>query len=672
MMADSDGNETRPGASAGDAPSAAALSDSAPSAESPMPGPAERSAEASPELTSVDVLSAVQTLLAQGEALIGNDAPVTERQVKTMRRRWQTLRAQASIDDAVVTQLESTLGELRRRVERDTRRRERERESLMESLSRLEEALAAGNSTAAQSLYQRLEARLEKPCGLPAGQQRAMRSRLLSAAPRLHDLTAWRRWSTDLARNQLIEEIAALIDASEPPIEIARKVREARETWRRWDRAGDPAARSLWRRFDDVCTKAYAPCQRHFDALAQQRERNREQREGICLRLEQLAAESDWDHPDWRALDRAVTQAATDWRRPLALDRKHRKPLEQRFDKARSLLESHLGPERERCLAARRALVENIAALAGADDLDQAIAQTKQAQRQWRPTVLAPPAEERRLWREFRAACDAVFARRRSELEQRDAERREHLSAKEQLCAELEALAEKTPVGAAGRERLAAAKTRWRAIGATPADSTKPLERRFRDACRQMQDCISAADREHTRQQLALLRTKALLCARVEAAPDEAVSQAAEELVAGAQAEWASLPTLAEAEETAFGERFRRACDAALDVGAARAALAAELEANLAVKQDLCLRLEVAAEVESPPEFAKARLQLQVARLSAAMSGGVAGGVEGPKDAEELARRYWRVGAAPALAVRALDERFERAYAAISSRADQS
>lgn len=672
MMADSDGNKTPPGAAAGDAPATAASGSSAPSAESPKPEPADRSAEASPELTSDDVLSAVQTLLAQGVALLGNDAPVTEREVKALRRGWQTLREQASIDAAVVTQLESTLGELRSRVERDTKRRERKRESLMKSLDSLEGALAEGNSTAAQSLYQKLEARLQKPCELPAGQQRALRSRLLNAAPRVRELAAWRRWSTDLARNQLIEEIAALIDASKPPIEIARRVREARETWRRWDRAGDPAARSLWQRFDDVCTKAYAPCQRHFDALAQQRERNREQREGICLRLEQLAAETDWDHPDWRALDRAVTQATTDWRRPLALDRKHRKPLEQRFDRARAALESHLGPERERCLAARRALIENITALAGADDLEQAIAQTKQAQRQWRPTVLAPPAEERRLWREFRAACDAVFARRRSELEQRDAERRVNLSTKEQLCAELEAFAEETPIGAAGRERLAAAKTRWHAIGATSADSTKPLERRFRDACRRVQDCISTADREHTRQQLALLRTKALLCARVEAAPDEAAAQTAEALVAGAQAEWASLPALAAEEQTAFDERFRRACDAALDVGAARAALAAELEANLAAKQDLCLRLEVAAEVESPPEFAKARLQLQVARLSAAMSGGVAGGVEGPEDAEQLARRYWCVGAAPGLAARALDERFERAYAAIASRAAQS
>ena len=45
------------------------------------------------------------------------------------------------------------------------------------------------------------------------------------------------------------------------------------------------------------------------------------------------------------------------------------------------------------------------------------------------------------------------------------------------------------------------------------------------------------------------------------------------------------------------------------------------LLANLPIKQLLCLRLEIAAGVESPPEYAQARMEYQVARLSESLSG---------------------------------------------------
>ena len=50
-------------------------------------------------------------------------------------------------------------------------------------------------------------------------------------------------------------------------------------------------------------------------------------------------------------------------------------------------------------------------------DLGRAIDETKRLQRDWHTTVPARQKDENRLWQRFRAACDAVFARRQAQQE---------------------------------------------------------------------------------------------------------------------------------------------------------------------------------------------------------------------------------------------------------------
>ena len=79
-------------------------------------------------------------------------------------------------------------------------------------------------------------------------------------------------------------------------------------------------------------------------------------------------------------------------------------------------------------------------------------------------------------------------------------------------------------------------------------------------------------------------------------------------------------------------------------------------------RAELCLHLEILAQVDSPPELTQTRLQFQVTRLTERMR-------EGEKDPLEatsrLLQEWYLCGPAPASEAAALEERFLRARRSI-------
>lgn len=74
------------------------------------------------------------------------------------------------------------------------------------------------------------------------------------------------------------------------------------------------------------------------------------------------------------------------------------------------------------------------------------------------------------------------------------------------------------------------------------------------------------------------------------------------------------------------------------------ASLSAELTPNQEQRRRLCLELEIAAGVESPPELNQERLRLQVQRLAERMAEGE---LDRLKGVPELLAQWYRSGPAP-------------------------
>jgi hypothetical protein len=457
------------------------------------------------------------------------------------------------------------------------------------------------------------------------------------------------------------------VGSDDPVTQIADKIRGARASWKRIDSGEGPAPEALWKRFDEACTRAYQPYQTHLDDQARLREEHLKAKTTLLEKLQELDRETDWERPEWHQVDGAVRKLSTEWRRVGAVPRKERKTVEKAFHDLMGRIEEHLGDERERELDRRRGLIRRVESLAEAQDLAGAIEETKRAQHEWRPTVQASRRQEQEMWEQFRAACDAVFARRDAQRQAADAERQQNLDQRKALCEELEAIVAGPPAAlseAVGH--VAQLDRKWTDSGPLPRAAQRQVEERYRSARQQFDEALGQHRSAERRAEMAGLRERAQLCERLEDCLQERDPGSCQELLAEVESQWGSMATISESLERPVRERYERARAALADDAQALTQLLAAVPENLQRLEDLCLRLEVLAGVDSPPELAEARMKLQVARLSDALGGHDGpGSTAGSPDEErrDLTVQWYETGPVPPSERETLRGRFERVAA---------
>jgi exonuclease SbcC len=612
----------------------------------------------------------LRTVLQQANALLNQPSEVLETDLKTLQQQWTGLERPETRELAtqLQTEFDILLNKLRARLQRQVEHRDREWQELQELINALEKALEEGELQRAIELNNLARQRLQENIGLSRKQMTAVEERLHACTPHLNELRGWRRWGTNQAREHLCEQAESLSGLAADPPELARQIKELRTTWKTLDSVEGAASRALWKRFDGACERAYKPCQVYFEAQNHERQRHLAKKLALCERLERLLADTHWEQADWQWVDRSWREIQKEWHKVGPVNRADQKSLEHRFNAALQHVDKQLRVERERELQRRQALIERVQQLAASTDLQAAVEGAKQAQAEWHPTVQSGRREEQTLWRQFRAACDAVFTRRQAMQQAADVERQTNLARKTALCEEIEALA--TVDGEAirqARKRFQEIQAEWPDIGPVPKTAVKAIEQRFLAAGDQLQRHSQALRQAGIRQELWSLRERARLCSRLEALLATAVPAEVETRLAEARQAWEQLPALQTTLAEPMQRRFETVCQALTTGDEARQALWRALEANLHKKQILCLRLEIAAGVESPLEFAQARMEYQVARLSESLSNRETAKSEDVREEVRKIQEAWcLLGVLPAAQQELLEQRFERALTALA------
>ncbi len=599
----------------------------------------------------------LREMLAQGETLLQQPSEVRDADLKHLRQHWEGLERPESraLADDLQSRFDGLLDKLRARQQRQAQNRDQEWQDIQDRVCQLETAVEDGELQQATQLQEQARHQIKHNIGLNRGQMAVIEERLQACAARIGELRGWRRWGASQAREQLCAAAESLIDLDTDPTDIAQRIQQVRTAWKELDHHEGGAPKGLWKRFNTACERAYAPCQAYFEAQTRERQHNFDQKAALCEQMEQFEATTDWQQVDWREADRLCRRAREQWRQLGPVNRADRKAIDRRFQQVLRRLDAHLDVERERELQRRQQLIQQVQGLADNPDLRAAVETAKLAQAQWQPTVQGSYRQEQALWKAFRAACDAVFARRHAEQQAADAERQTHLRHKLGLCEEVESLALIEPEQLAqASARLQAAQHEWRIIGPVPRTEQRALDQRFEAAVRQFaqrEKLLRQADIQETFQHL---QQRSRLCARLEA---ELETQRDDTVLSSTRQEWAALPDLPATLAAALQQRFDAVCETlagALDqIQAARA----RLEHNLERKQIWCVCMEIVAGVDSPPEFAPLRMEYQVARLSASLAG-AAVKTEALYDPRQLQEQWWLTGALPAQAAAELDTRF--------------
>lgn len=499
-------------------------------------------------------------------------------------------------------------------------------------LAQIEDALEQGALQAASEAERGLRA-FDIKTIKPSADESA---RLNAAYAALHRLQGWARWGGNISREELLQTALALPGQSLPIPVLVQKIGGLRARWKLLNASAGPSPQALWEQFDAACTAAYAPAAAQFEQQDKERGQNRALAEALIAEAEQFAREyaaadqpegkDGAAEPDWKRLAQFDSRMRQAWQRLGPLGHKEHRLLERAFNNALKAVQKPLRERQKQEIEARRALIAEAGGLAPNDR--QALDTLRRIQADWQQRAQALPLarkDEQTLWQDFRAACDQIFAQRKENASQQDAQRQMHLQEKESICAQLEQISGAGAAFdiAAAQTALQQARTAWARTGPAPRAAERAIEQRFRQAADTVQRLVQTAQEQAAAAALdaeaAQIDTRLAMCFALDAALAQGRAGAAD--VEDWRARWQELPALprASALEQVLARRFEGTLNAASH-GAE--SYAAQLERQREQFDDALLEAEVALGLESPPHLARQRMQLQVALLQSSLKAG--------------------------------------------------
>jgi exonuclease SbcC len=436
---------------------------------------------------------------------------------------------------------------------------------------------------------------------------------------KLDELNDWKNFAATPKKAMLIEKMEGLVESDLSMQDRANLIKELENEWKSLGRGGKDRAESdeLWARFKGAADSAYEPCKQYFSAQRDLRKENLRQRKVICDELEHFVESTNWDEVDWKKVDKIVHLGRDEWRKYSSVDRSAGRQVQQRFDRLIGGINDRLDGERKANASLKHDLVNQMEALVEREELRAAINEAKQLQKEWSRIGITHRAEDRRLWTDFRTACDQVFDRRTQENQARDEERGEQLKLAEALCEKLEQ--------AAGVELSSwddsaihpdALSMEFNSLGPLPRESQSAVQSRFDDAVTSYKK-RSEQYREHLEEQKATdAKRFSDRCAEIEYG---VMSDALE--VSDAEIEQLRAELAGSSLDSTFISAIRLRVDNAADSRGNPDLLTRQLDDNLNTLRLLCIRLEVLTGNESPAEDQELRMTYQVNRLTEGMMG---------------------------------------------------
>jgi hypothetical protein len=497
-----------------------------------------------------------------------------------------------------------------------------------------EQALAAGQLQAARAAADEIRTRKPHAGSLP----KPTAQRLSRLVQQLGELERWESFGQQHARIQLCERAEAATTATLDPPRLAAEVKKLRDEWKALDQQHAGVPKALWERFDRACEKAYAPAARHFAEMAARAKESRKRRDEFIALAAAHAPTLLAEPRDWRAIEHWLRETDRTWRDGDlgSVEPRAWKGFDARLKTALAPLRDALAAARVQAKAERQALIDEVTALAGQAMERDAPSRVKALQARWQSHakgLALAQRDERALWEQFRAACDAVFEARQATRKQEDGAKAENRRALEAICAELEQLAtaaasDKDDNDARRSLRDLEAQWRKQVGGFDPA--LRGVESRFRHAKTAVEAALSARARSREAAVWQTLAAKERLCDELDAQARTTGSAAEGATVAAVNERWAALPSLPNAWEKKLLARRDAALRALADEAAATAH-ASRIEHGVEARREILLELEISLGLESPAELQAQRLALQVKQLrqrfqSAATAGGGSAG----------------------------------------------
>ncbi|MCM1110065.1 MAG: DUF349 domain-containing protein [Clostridium sp.] len=224
----------------------------------------------------------------------------------------------------------------------------------------------------------------------------------------------------EVAKTELCEQAEALdfsnLKSFQQWDEMTRTVIGLQEKWRTLGFASRKVNNQLFSRFREACDRFFAAKSEFYRETKEEFARNLALKTELCEQAEALS-----DSTDWRKTTDRILELQKRWREIGSVGRRHSDAIWKRFQKACD----HFFDEKKKNtndtrhaeqanLKAKRDLIEQLRAL-DADALEvtdqEVLAKVREAQAAWKEIGHVPFRDKEKVYDQFRAAVDALYAR---------------------------------------------------------------------------------------------------------------------------------------------------------------------------------------------------------------------------------------------------------------------
>ena len=436
----------------------------------------------------------------------------------------------------------------------------------------------------------------------------------------LNELKDWQGFVSTPKQEELCVAMERLVETHIDPADKADKIKAMQQEWKRLGGTGDQA---LWNRFKTAADKAFEPCALFFAEQKQLKEANLNKRKTLLTQLNEYLTSIDWEKvssqnpqtawqiSDWKAAEKISRQAKQEWRDAFPIDFKSNKPLQIEFNTLMSSFDEHLEAERKYNLSLKEKVVEEAQLLTHSEDIDASIQAIKSLQETWQKIGITHHKADRKLWSEYRSACDEVFAKRNQVREEKRSELDAAINEANTICQTIEetcvSLSDKTTDEL--KALLSANRKSTDALPSVPVKVREKLLQRLEQVNKNIKTAIHKKDQH---EKLAEWKEVARKASILRYAYDTAISNngKSEPTDSTPDAFVSKIPLPSDIEQ-----QLESAWKDIIEGNIQKLTVIDEVKAR-----ELCIASEVAAGIESPSEDKSLRMQLQVSRLSEGLS----------------------------------------------------
>jgi hypothetical protein len=500
----------------------------------------------------------------------------------------------------------------------------------------------AGNLTRAKQIAEKVEKALDQFDGKDLSN---LQERFDKASKTLGDMGDWKNFATEPKYIELCEAMERLVTSKHHPEKRSAEMKALQQQWKALGHS-DISDR-YWPRFKLAADEVYQPCAEFFEQRHKTRQANLEKRQQYLEQMRELLEATDWDdNPDYKKVQSRVRSISDHLAGIKDVERKAGQKQWKQLSKFKDAVMAKLDAVYDENIALKQELVRQTEALAEASAKVENLATLKTLQTRWKQIGITRRNQDQKAWAAFKKQGDIVYNRVQELRREQRGEIDQQLSAYREIIRNIQNLAKTASDLAESDRQFSSLQDDYAALPELPRHLPEKLlegiRRDYRNACDQYDNSHSRIIKNRHDRQIDALRKKADICAQLEALGVSPPEQQLQEI----SRQWDSIE-LQNAELSRRIEARRGTAQSAMD----RAAIEAE-------RRMLCIRLEIAMDVDSPAEDRALRRQYQLEQMNKSGLGQQA--VDKKQLIETMELDWLCMPGAEAEQQKALDERFQR------------